>query len=79
MRSCLHAWQSKLRSQMHSLNLLISEKEDVEGVCGSALTNLSSTPEFNDHLSQGKRLEVMSALKWSAAFRTVCVMGLMLV
>lgn len=49
-----------IKTQMHSLTLLISEQEDVEGVCGSALTDLSSTPEFNDRLSQGKRLEMMS-------------------
>lgn len=55
---------------MYSLTLLISEQEDVEGVCGSALTDLSVTPEFSDRLSQGKRLEM-----WSAAFSTVCVMG----
>uniref|UniRef100_A0A8C1S1C4 SH2B adaptor protein 1 n=1 Tax=Cyprinus carpio TaxID=7962 RepID=A0A8C1S1C4_CYPCA len=44
----IRAWIREIRN-----TIFLSEKEDVEGVCGSALTNLSSTPEFNDHLSQG--------------------------
>ncbi|KTG15383.1 hypothetical protein cypCar_00046593, partial [Cyprinus carpio] len=43
----IRAWIREIRN-----TIFLSEKEDVEGVCGSALTNLSSTPEFNDHLSQ---------------------------
>ncbi|KTG35605.1 hypothetical protein cypCar_00038603 [Cyprinus carpio] len=43
----MRAWLSDVRNA-----ICLSEQEDVEGVCGSALTNLSSTPEFNDRLSQ---------------------------
>lgn len=32
----------------------LSEQEDIEGVCGGAQTDLSSTPEFSDRLSQGQ-------------------------
>lgn len=38
----------------HSLADDPSEQEDVEGVCGGAQTDLSSTPEFSDRLSQGQ-------------------------
>uniref|UniRef100_A0A8C2DA23 SH2B adaptor protein 1 n=1 Tax=Cyprinus carpio TaxID=7962 RepID=A0A8C2DA23_CYPCA len=43
----MRAWLSDVRNA-----ICLSEQEDVEGVCGSALTDLSSTPEFNDRLSQ---------------------------
>ncbi|XP_016305727.1 SH2B adapter protein 1-like isoform X1 [Sinocyclocheilus anshuiensis] len=43
----MRAWLSDIRNA-----ICLSEQEDVEGVCGSALTDLSSTPEFNDRLSQ---------------------------
>ncbi|KAK2916143.1 hypothetical protein Q8A67_000517 [Cirrhinus molitorella] len=43
----MRAWLSDIRNA-----ICLSEQEDVEGVCGSALTELSSTPEFNDRLSQ---------------------------
>ncbi|XP_016108216.1 SH2B adapter protein 1-like isoform X2 [Sinocyclocheilus grahami] len=43
----MRAWLSDIRNA-----ICLSEQEDVEGVCGSALTDLSSTPEFNDCLSQ---------------------------
>lgn len=38
----------------HSLPIDLSEQEDIEGVCGGAQTDLSSTPEFSDRLSQGQ-------------------------
>ncbi|XP_067237827.1 SH2B adapter protein 1 [Chanodichthys erythropterus] len=43
----MRAWLSDIRNA-----ICLSEQEDVEGVCGSALTDLSVTPEFSDRLSQ---------------------------
>ncbi|XP_065129306.2 SH2B adapter protein 1 isoform X1 [Paramisgurnus dabryanus] len=43
----MRAWLSDIRNA-----ICLSEQEDVEGVCGSALTELSGTPEFSDRLSQ---------------------------
>ncbi|XP_051572524.1 SH2B adapter protein 1-like isoform X2 [Myxocyprinus asiaticus] len=43
----MRAWLSDIRNA-----ICLSEQEDVEGVCGSALTDLSGTPEFSDRLSQ---------------------------
>lgn len=57
------------------LTLPISEQEDVEGVCGSALTDLSGTPDFSDRLSQGKWCGDDVIKLWLTAFRTACVMG----
>lgn len=43
----MRAWLSDIRNA-----ICLSEQEDVDGVCGSALTDLSGTPEFSDRLSQ---------------------------
>ncbi|XP_059413830.1 SH2B adapter protein 1-like isoform X1 [Carassius carassius] len=43
----MRAWLSDIRNA-----ICLSEQEDVEGVCGSALSELSGMPEFNDRLSQ---------------------------
>ncbi|XP_051994866.1 SH2B adapter protein 1-like isoform X2 [Xyrauchen texanus] len=43
----MRAWLSDIRNA-----ICLSEQEDVEGVCGSALADLSGTPEFSDRLSQ---------------------------
>ncbi|XP_051569246.1 SH2B adapter protein 1-like [Myxocyprinus asiaticus] len=43
----MRAWLSDIRNA-----ICLSEQEDVEGVCGSALTDLSGMPEFSDRLSQ---------------------------
>ncbi|KAF4092939.1 hypothetical protein AMELA_G00025870 [Ameiurus melas] len=43
----LRAWLSDIRN-----SICLSEQEDIEGVCGGAQTDLSSTPEFSDRLSQ---------------------------
>ncbi|XP_056607839.1 SH2B adapter protein 1 [Triplophysa dalaica] len=43
----MRAWLSDIRNA-----ICLSEQEDVEGVCGSALTDLSGTPDFSDRLSQ---------------------------
>ncbi|KAG7334884.1 hypothetical protein KOW79_001480 [Hemibagrus wyckioides] len=43
----MRAWLSDIRN-----SICLSEQEDIEGVCGGAQTDLSSTPEFSDRLSQ---------------------------
>ncbi|KTG38431.1 hypothetical protein cypCar_00000278 [Cyprinus carpio] len=43
----MRAWLGDIRNA-----ICLSEQEDVEGVCGSALSDLSGMPEFNDRLSQ---------------------------
>ncbi|GAA6100671.1 SH2B adapter protein 1 isoform X1 [Tachysurus ichikawai] len=43
----MRAWLSDIRN-----SICLSEQEDIEGVCGGTQTDLSSTPEFSDRLSQ---------------------------